>query len=72
MLDIIKNDPWLAPFNEAIEGRHSYYLKRLSDLTQNGKITLSDFATGHLWFGLHRTDEGWVLREWAPNATEIF
>lgn len=72
MLDIIKNDPWLAPFNEAIEGRHTYYLKRLSDLTQNGKITLSDFATGHLWFGLHRTDEGWVLREWAPNATEIF
>lgn len=72
MLDIIKNDPWLAPFNEAIEGRHSYFLKRLSDLTQNGKITLSDFATGHLWFGLHRTDEGWVLREWAPNATEIF
>jgi len=72
MLDIIKNDPLLVPFNEAIEGRHTYYLKRLSDLTQNGKITLSDFATGHLWFGLHRTDEGWVLREWAPNATEIF
>jgi len=72
MLDIIKNDPWLAPYNEAIEGRHSYYLKRLTDLTKGGKITLSDFATGHLWFGLHRSDEGWVLREWAPNATEIF
>ena len=72
MLDIIKNDPWLAPFNEAIEGRHTYYLKRLADLTQGEKITLSDFATGHLWFGLHRTADGWVFREWAPNATEIF
>ncbi len=58
MLDIIKNDPWLSPYEKAIEGRHSYYLKRLSDLTQGGKITLSDFATGYLWFGLHRTDEG--------------
>ncbi len=72
MLDIIKNDPWLSPYQKAIEGRHAYYLKRLSDLTQGGKITLSDFATGHLWFGLHATAQGWVFREWAPNATEIF
>lgn len=72
MLDIIKNDPWLSPYEKAIEGRHTYYLKRLSELTQDGKISLSDFATGHLWFGLHRTAEGWVFREWAPNATEIF
>jgi len=72
MLDIIKNDPWLSPYRKAIEGRHSYYLKRLSDLTQGGKITLSDFANGYLWFGLHKTSEGWVFREWAPNAIEIF
>ena len=72
MLDIIKNDPWLSPYEKAIEGRHSYLLQRLSDLTQNGKITLSDFATGHLWFGLQNTADGWVFREWAPNATEIF
>ena len=72
MLNILKNDPWLTPFSKAIEGRHNYFLQRLSDLTQNGKITLSDFATGHLWFGLQKTAEGWVFREWAPNATEIF
>jgi len=72
MLDIIKNDPWLSPYEKAIEGRHTYYLKRLSDLTQGGRITLSDFASGYLWFGLQRTRESWVFREWAPNATEIF
>jgi len=72
MLDIIKNDPWLAPHANAIEGRHHYFLKRLSDLTQGGKIRLSDFATGYLYFGLHKTQEGWVFREWAPNAAEIF
>ena len=37
-----------------------------------GKKTLSDFATGHMYFGLHRTDKGWTFREWAPNATEIY
>ena len=72
MLDIIKKDPWLQTYAKAIEGRHSYYLKRLSDLTQDGKKTLADFATGYLYYGLHKTAEGWVFREWAPNATEIF
>jgi 1,4-alpha-glucan branching enzyme len=37
-----------------------------------GKGTLQSFASGHLWFGLHRQDKGWLLREWAPNATEIY
>ncbi|HBT85448.1 MAG TPA: 1,4-alpha-glucan-branching enzyme [Porphyromonadaceae bacterium] len=72
MLDIIKNDPWLEPYSKAIIGRHSYYLKRLSELTKKGTIKLSDFATGHLYFGLHKTSDKWVFREWAPNATEIF
>ncbi len=72
MLEIIKNDPWLEPHSKAIEGRHNYYLKRLSHLTQNGNIKLSDFATGYLYFGMHKTPEGWIFREWAPNAIEIF
>lgn len=72
MLDILKNDPWLTPFSKAIEGRHAYYEKRLAQLTQDASITLSDFATGYLYFGLQKTHEGWVFREWAPNATEIF
>ena len=33
---------------------------------------MSDFASGYLYFGLHRTTDGWIFREWAPNATEIF
>src|SRR5690554_2038195 len=71
MLEIIKNDPWLKPHSDAIEGRHNYYLKRLSHLTKEGKISLSDFANGHKHFGLNKTTDGWVLREWAPNATDI-
>jgi 1,4-alpha-glucan branching enzyme len=35
-------------------------------------MSLSDFASGHEFFGLHRTGPGWVFREWAPNATAVF
>ena len=31
-----------------------------------------DFASGHLYFGLHKTNDGWVIREWVPNATFIY
>lgn len=54
-LNIIKNDPWLEPFADAITGRHQYALNKEAELTNKGKQTLSDFASGYLYFGLHRT-----------------
>lgn len=71
-LKLVKNDKWLEPYAEAIEGRHQMTIDKINELTQNGKTTLSDFASGYLYFGLHRTEKGWVLREWAPNATAIY
>ena len=71
-LKLIKNDPWLEPYQEAIEGRYTYFKKREKELTRNNKISLSDFASGHLYFGLHRTANGWIFREWAPGANAIF
>ena len=71
-IGLVKNDSWLEPFEGAIVGRHQHVLDKLSELTQAGKTTLSDFASGYLYFGLHKTSKGWVLREWAPNAIEIY
>ncbi len=71
MLKLVERDSYLAPYNLSIEGRHRYFLSREKELTKNGRQTLSDFATGYLYFGLHRTSTGWVFREWAPNATKI-
>ena len=65
-IGIVKNDPWLEPFEGAIVGRHDHALYKLNELTNGGKQSLSDFADGHLYFGLHKTARGWVLREWAP------
>ena len=71
-IGLVKNDSWLEPYEDAIRGRHEHALWKIGQLTRNGKKTLSDFATGHLYFGLHKQAKGWVFREWAPNATEIF
>lgn len=70
-LKLIKNDPWLAPFTDAIEGRHQEVLRKEAELTaQSG--SLKNFANAYEYFGLHRTADGWVFREYAPNATAIY
>ncbi len=73
-LAIIADDPWLEPYAEAITGRHQDAVNKIAELTgkrRGGKLT--DFANAHHYYGLHHKSEGgWVLREWAPNATEIY
>ena len=69
-LNIIKNDPWLEPFAEAIKGRHLHAIAKEKELV--GKKSLSEFASGHLYYGLHFESPEWVFREWAPNAKEIY
>ena len=71
-LNLIKNDPWLEPYKDAIVGRFEHAMDKKAELTNGGKSTLSDFASGYLYFGLHRTDKGWIFREWAPNASHIY
>ena len=70
-LALIQSDPWLEPYADAINGRYHYALATEKALIGNNK-NLSEFATGYLYFGLHKTDKDWVFREWAPNATAIY
>ena len=71
-LSILHDDPWLEPYRDAIENRYLFAVQKEKELTQNGSFSLSAFASGYLYFGLHRHPNGWVLREWAPNATAIY
>ena len=32
-LKLIKNDPWLAPYKQAIEGRHNRAVEKISEIT---------------------------------------
>lgn len=69
-LRIVQNDPWLEPFSNVIDHRYLYTRQKEQDLVGD-QGSLSDFATGYLYFGLHRASIGWVMREWAPNATSL-
>ena len=72
MLKLLRDDEYLRPFAYAVNGRHARVMDKIAQLTGNGKVSLADFASGHLYFGLHKTTDGWVFREWAPNATAIY
>jgi len=68
--NIISKDQWLEPYRNTIEHRLNHTLIREKELA--GENSLQSFASGHLYFGLHKGSSGWVMREWAPNAREIF
>ncbi|MBQ3808267.1 MAG: alpha amylase C-terminal domain-containing protein [Kiritimatiellae bacterium] len=65
------DDPYLKPFEAAIRGRSQHAFDRAGELTA-GKCSLADWASAHEYYGLHRTADGWVFREWAPNATSMW
>jgi len=67
---LVQNDRYLEPHAAVIIDRINQAKAKEQELTQNG--SLKDFASGHHWFGLHKTSAGWVIRDWAPNATQIF
>ena len=66
------DDPYLAPYAEAVRGRAAHAVARAAELVADGGKSLSDWASAHEYFGLHRTAKGWTFREWAPNATEMW
>ena len=80
-LKIVERDPYLQPYEGALQARADYAKNKEAELT--GGQSLADWASGYLYFGLHHqkpyTDAKgkkvageWVLREWAPNATAIY
>lgn len=64
-------DPYLEPYRAIIERRALSASKRAKDLAQNPG-TLAEFACAHEYYGLHKTADGWIFREWAPHATAIW
>lgn len=70
MPDFVRKDPWLQPHVHTIAGRIRKFFDKEKELAGPGG-SLERFSTGHLYFGLHRADADWVLREWAPAATGI-
>ena len=68
---ILQIDPYLKPFEKDIELRMSSY-KNMKKALLGKDRKLEDLANGYKYFGFHRTETGWVYREWAPAAEAMF
>jgi len=71
MLRLIIDDPWLQPFQNVLDRRNKQIKEKIASFSK-GKKSLSDAVNGHLYYGLHKLPDQWVIREWAPNAEAIF
>jgi 1,4-alpha-glucan branching enzyme len=70
---IYRTDPYLEPYKEAIEARHSRILKARERISGPDPDAFVRSINNHLYYGLHKEADGsWVIREWAPNATKIY
>jgi 1,4-alpha-glucan branching enzyme len=68
---LLEQDPFLKPY-QSILRRRLLKIDQTEKRLTTGKMPLEDFASGHEFYGLHRTDDGWIFREWAPNATAVY
>jgi 1,4-alpha-glucan branching enzyme len=66
----VHDDSYLHPFATTIIHRLEAAKHKEEEVLHDQ--SLSDFAQGHKWYGLHRENNLWVLRDWAPNATAIY
>ena len=67
---ILSIDPLLKPFYNDIALRMERNAATRKALLGD-KADLSSFANGYMYYGFHRTETGWVYREWAPGADAV-
>jgi len=63
---LLQRDAALEPHVDDIRMHLERYNAAVKTLA--GKQPLTEVANGHLYYGFHRTQEGWVFREWLPGA----
>ena len=68
---IIELDGYLEPFSGAIDFRMENY-KQTKKRLVGGRGNLVDFANGYKFYGFHKESDGWVYREWAPAAEDMY
>ena len=71
MYRVLELNPQLQPFAGDIDLRMALYHYAKKNLMPNGG-KLVDFANAHRYFGFHREKGGWVYREWAPSAYQLY
>ncbi len=72
MLQLLQDDPWLAPYENDLNTRHSYFSDELNRIKKSYG-SLKDYAGRHLELGFQydSSQKGWWYREWAPEAQTL-
>ncbi|MGL4853688.1 MAG: alpha-amylase family glycosyl hydrolase [Lentisphaeria bacterium] len=70
-LNKLSEDESLQPYWDQIRQRQINIATVEKRLTQYGD-SLENFASGHEYYGLHKSTDGWIFREWAPNALKVY
>ena len=71
MYRILELNPQLQCFSGDIDLRMQLYRDTKRRLIgEDGKLI--DFANAHEYYGFHRIEGGWVYREWAPGAHQLY
>ena len=71
MYRILEVNPQLQPFAWDIDYRMELYRNAKARILAEGQ-TLNDFANAHEYYGIHHLENGWVYREWAPSANQLY
>ncbi|MEO1451954.1 MAG: alpha-amylase family glycosyl hydrolase, partial [Bacteroidota bacterium] len=66
---LVKDDPWLAPYEQDIRDRMNRALNRMAEIAAKHG-SLEAFASAYTYFGINysEAEKGWWYREWAPAA----
>lgn len=74
IVSLIQDEPWLEEFQLQLEERSETFRCELSEIEKTfGNI--SEFANIHQYYGIHFEStlrKGWIYREWAPSAHQLF
>ncbi len=70
LLKLKETDGYLEPYLGEVRMHLDRYNHKRWLLAKNKK--LHSTINGHLYFGFHRTENGWVFREWLPGADKVW
>ena len=68
---LLELDSYLKPYAPVLI-RLAQKIRETEHRLTGGKVSLTEFASGHEYFGLHFRNNQWIFREWAPNATAVY
>lgn len=70
---LIQDEPWLEGFESQVQERQDRFEKALHEI-ENYSGSITEFAGMHLYYGIHfeAWRNGWVYREWAPAANQLY